>query len=145
MPIVRIKDCLTEGPCKGQGHEWEFAGPRLKEQRKLQSFGLTLGQFEDGLNEVTGENGPQAVTGLLYLLHHRAGFEVRWEDVDAELTDLALDLTPEEQAEYDQTMADLQGKAAAVAEANRTSGAVIEVDSTPRSPSTPPSSGSSSA
>jgi hypothetical protein len=111
MPILRIKECISEGPCKGESHEWRFDAPTLKETRIMQSNGLTLGQFEAGLNDISGEYGPQAATALLYLLHHRDGLGVRWNDIDAKLDELDFEPTPEEQAQYDAAVA--EAKAAA--------------------------------
>lgn len=96
MPLIKIKECVSEGPCKGQTHEWAFTQPRLKELRVLQAkTGMTLQKFMDELNEMSAE----AITALVDLLHRRDGIDLRWDDIDVDFDGFELTQTEEELAQ----------------------------------------------
>lgn len=100
MPLIRIKNCIN---CDGASHEWEFTTPRLKELRIIQAkTGMNVNEFLEKMNSFDAEG----LTALIDLLHRRSGVDLRWEDIDLDLDDFAVDDTAEEKA-----LAEAAGKA----------------------------------
>lgn len=149
MPIIRIKSCISKGPCNGQSHEWEFRKPLLSESRVILAKTGLKGS-EQFLNAIT-EDDPEAWTALLDILHRRSGIGLRWEDIDLDIEEIDVQFTAEEQADFDAEQAALaadggdSGKADGPAyPPSQTSGIATAEDLTPRYPTTPPASGNTS-
>lgn len=148
MPIIRIKECICDGPCKGQPHDWEFRKPLLSESRIIAA--KTEFKGTPAFLEALGEEHPEAWTALLDILHRRSGIGLRWEQIDLDIEKVHIDFTAEEQAEYDAAMeeeraaAESGGKVVGLMPKSPISGDANAVDLTPRFSTTPPVSGSTS-
>lgn len=154
--FITITKCLVP-ECKGTSHKWEFERPTLREIQRIETAtGLDLDQWAEGLNEALGtftSVGIKATLALVDILHRRDGIKVPFEDIDLDpaLIDISFEGDDDQAEGEDQEDGEGKGPAPAPTSphpepgSDSTSGPSSEAESTPRSSTTPPTSGGTSA
>lgn len=146
--LITLSTCLVpECKAAGRSHSWEFERPTMQELLKIQEvLELDPDQFEEALNEGFSARAIRAVIMLVNLLHKREGILVSFEDtdLDMEYLDFVHDPTPEPDAPVgkEETTSPLPEEDDP---GSSTSGPSPEAESEPRSSTTDPISGGSTA
>lgn len=145
--IVTLDNCLVPDCVKSgdTSHKWEFERPTVQELLRIQEvLGLDPDEFETALNEPgMGARMIKAAIMISVILHKRAGVVVAFDECDFDITDLDFQSDPAPEPEgKDQTTSPLpEGDDPA----SSTSGPSPEAGSEPRSSTTEPTSGGSTA
>jgi hypothetical protein len=94
MPNVKIEKCLN---C-GIGHNWFFEGLTLRELRQIK---IVSGMSQKEFAKAGDDGDPESLAILLWILHNREKIKIPFEDIDLDFNDFAMELTAQEQKEYD--------------------------------------------